>query len=82
MHGQRNSEDLRSRGMKTSTTFPYLSNKGNKSSAVVPANNIKALITHRDFIHIQKRGEKEFLGSRASEKEEHLRKVMLRTRRE
>lgn len=54
MHGQRNSEDLRSRGMKTSTTFPYLSNRGNKSSAVVPAN-IKALITHRDFIHIKKK---------------------------
>lgn len=57
-HGQRNSEDLRSRGMKTSTTFPYLSNRGNKSSAVVPANNMKALITYRDFIHIKKQKKK------------------------
>lgn len=28
--------NLRSLGIKTSTTFPYLSNRGNKSSAVVP----------------------------------------------
>lgn len=26
--------------MKTSTTFPYLSKRGNKSSAVVPAKDI------------------------------------------
>lgn len=29
-------KNLRSLGIKTSTTFPYLSNRGNKSSAVVP----------------------------------------------
>jgi len=30
---------LRSLGMKMSTTFPYLSNRGNRSSAVVPERN-------------------------------------------
>jgi hypothetical protein len=30
---------LRSLGIKISTTFPYLSNKGNRSSALVPAKS-------------------------------------------
>ena len=59
-----------------STTFPYLSKRGNRSSAVVPARNeierkIKGLAQELKRKKKKKKKEKE-----------KLRKVMLRTRRE
>ena len=72
--------------MKISTTFPYLSKNGNRSSAVVPIQNTKKIKIKNKNKNKNKKNEitKENAErkERGREKQRCSRKVMLRTSKE